>query len=106
MNQKVIAAMLKTLGYDSDTADDGYEAYQKAIKQKYDLIIVDMIMPKMDGIESSKLIIENDKDALIVAISATNDPEMIERAKLAGIKEFLPKPVRIEDLKRLFAKYF
>ena len=106
MNQKVIGAMLKTLGYDSDTADDGYEAYQKAIKQKYDLIIIDMIMPIMGGIESSKLIIEHDKDALIVAISANYDPEMIENSKLAGIKEFLPKPVRVEDLKRLLTKYF
>ena len=105
MNQKVIAAMLKTLGYDSDTADDGYEAYQKALKYKYDLIIIDMIMPKMDGIESSKRIIEHDKDTLIVAISATNDPEMIERAKLAGIKEFLPKPVRVEDLKKMLIRH-
>ena len=75
-------------------------------KKKYDLIIIDISMPKMDGFEASERIIEHDKDALIVAISADNNPELIEKSELVGIKEFLPKPVRIEDLKKVFAKYF
>ena len=106
MNQKIMGSMLKFLGYDFETANDGYEAYNKAEKQKYDLIIIDIVMPKMDGFEASSRIIEHDKDALIIAISADNNAEMIAKSKLCGIREFLPKPVRIEDLKGLFIKYF
>ena len=106
MAQKIMGSILKFLGYSFETADDGYEAYKKAIKQKYDLIIIDMALPKMDGFESSRRIIEHDKDALIIAVSANYSPEMIEKAKLVGIKEFLPKPVRVEELKRILVKYF
>ena len=106
-NQKIMGSMLKFLGYSFvDTASDGYEAYKKAVEQKYDLIMLDIRMPKMDGFEASKRIIEHDKDALIVAISADRDPDTIEKSELAGIKEFLPKPVRTEELKRLLVKYF
>ena len=106
MNQRIISSMVKFFGYNFELAEDGYEAYKKATSQKYDLIIIDISMPKMDGFEASERIIEHDKDALIVAISADNNPELIEKSELVGIKEFLPKPVRIEDLKKVFAKYF
>ena len=106
MAQKVMGSMLKFLGYSFETADDGYEAYKKAVRRKYDLIIIDMALPKMDGFESSRRIIEHDEDAIIIAVSANNNPEMIEKSKLVGIKEFLPKPVRIDELKKILVKYF
>ena len=106
MNQKVIGVMLKSLGYSYDWAQDGYSGYTMAVKQKYDLIFMDLIMPEMDGYESSRRIIEHDKDALIVAFSADNMPESKRKAELSGIKDFISKPVRIEELKRLFAGYF
>ena len=106
MAQKVMGSILNFLGYNYETAEDGYEAYEKATKERYDLIIIDMALPKMDGFESSKRIIEHDKDVLIIAVSANSNPEMIEKAELVGIKEFLPKPVRIEDLKKILVKYF
>ena len=106
MNQKIMGSMLNSLGYNFETADDGYEAYKKIEEQKYDLIIIDMIMPKMDGFELSEHIIRLYEDALIIAISANSDPAMIEKSKLVGIKEFLPKPIRIEELKRVLIKYF
>jgi CheY-like chemotaxis protein len=105
-NQKIMGAMLKFLGYSYETANDGYEAYNKALEQKFDLIIIDIRMPKMDGFEVSKRIIEHDKDALIIAISADSDPETREKSELAGIKEFISKPIRVEELKRLLIKYF
>jgi CheY-like chemotaxis protein len=106
MNQKVIGVMLKSLGYSYDWAQDGYSGYTMAVKQKYDLIFMDLVMPEMDGFESSRRIIKHDKDALIVAFSADNMPESKRKAELSGIKDFISKPVRIEELKRLFAGYF
>jgi len=106
MIQKVIGTMLKMLGYSFDMADDGYEGYIKATTNKYDLIIMDLIMPEMDGYEASRRILEYDKEALIVAFSADNLPESKRKAEMSGIKDFISKPLKIEEVKRLFARYF
>ena len=106
MNQKVIGTMLKSLGYSFDVANDGYAGYIQAKTRKYDLIFMDLIMPEMDGFESARKILEFDKSPLIVAFTADNMPESKRKAELSGIKDFISKPVRIEELKRLIATYF
>ena len=63
-------------------------------------------MPEMDGFESARKILEFDKSYIIVAFTADNMPESKRKAELSGIKDFISKPVRIDDLKKLFAKYF
>ena len=105
MNQKVIGTMLKSLGYSYDIADDGYAGYLQAKNNKYDLIFMDLIMPEMDGFESAQKILEMDKSIIIVAFSADNMPESKRKAELSGIKDFISKPVRIEDLKKIFARF-
>jgi signal transduction histidine kinase/CheY-like chemotaxis protein len=106
MNQKVIGTMLKNLGYNYDIAEDGYEGYLQAKTKKYDLVFMDLIMPEMDGFESSRKILEYDKSVIIVAFTADNMNESKRKAELSGIKDFISKPVRMDELKRLFARYF
>jgi CheY-like chemotaxis protein len=106
MNQKVIGTMLKAMGYSFDIAEDGYEGFLQAKEKKYDLIFMDLIMPEMNGYDSARKIIAVDKSVLIVAFTADNMPDAKRKAELSGIKEFIAKPVRIEELKKLFAKYF
>jgi Signal transduction histidine kinase len=106
MNQKVICTMLKALGYSYDIADDGYEGFLQAKSKKYDLIFMDLLMPEMNGYDSARKILSFDKSVLIVAFTADNMPEARIKAELSGIREFIPKPVRIDDLKNLFAKHF
>jgi signal transduction histidine kinase/CheY-like chemotaxis protein len=106
MNQKVIVTMLKSLGYTCDVTDDGYAGYQQAKSKKYDLIFMDLIMPEMNGFDSARKILTVDKEVLIVAFTADNMPDAKRKAELSGIKEFIAKPVRIEDLKKLFTQYF
>jgi signal transduction histidine kinase/CheY-like chemotaxis protein len=106
MNQKVIGTMLKSLGYSFDFANDGYEGFIQAKTRKYDLIFMDLIMPEMDGFESARRILEFDKTALIIAFTADNMPESKKRAELSGIRDFISKPVRIEELKKVIATYF
>jgi signal transduction histidine kinase/CheY-like chemotaxis protein len=106
MNQKVIGTMLKSLGYSYDLANDGYAGYLQAKTRKYDLIFMDLIMPEMDGFESARKILEFDKSTLIVAFTADNMPESKRKAELSGIRDFISKPVRIEELKKLIATYF
>jgi signal transduction histidine kinase len=106
MNQNVIGTMLKSLGYSFELSDDGYAGYLLAKAQKFDLIFMDLIMPEMDGFESAQRIVKFDKSVLIVAFTADNMPETRRKAELSGIKDFISKPVRIDELKRLFARYF
>jgi signal transduction histidine kinase/CheY-like chemotaxis protein len=106
MNQKTMTKMMEILGYSTDIAENGKEGYNKAISNKYDIIFMDIIMPEMDGYESARRILEYYKNCLIVAITADNMPDSRRKAELSGIKEFLSKPVRLEDLKRLFAEHF
>jgi len=106
MNQKVIGTMLKILGYSFDLADNGYAGYLQSKIRKYDLIFMDLIMPEMDGFESAQKILEYDKEILIVAFTADNMSESRRKAELSGIKDFIAKPVRIEGLKKLFARHF
>jgi CheY-like chemotaxis protein len=106
MNQKVIGTMLKALGYSFDFADDGYAGFIAAKNKKYDLIFMDLILPELSGFDSARKILTIDKTVLIVAFTADNMPDAKRKAELSGIKEFIAKPVRLEELKKLFAKYF
>ena len=106
MNQNVIGTLLKSLGYSYEIADDGYAGYLLAKTKKYDLIFMDLVMPEMDGFESAQRIIKFDKSVVIVAFTADNMPETKRKAEISGIKDFIPKPIRIDDLKRLFARHF
>jgi len=106
MNQKVIGSMLGSLGFSYDIAGDGRDGYIYARTRKYDIIFMDLIMPGIDGYESAQKIIDYDKSSLIVAFTADNMPESRRKAELSGIKEFISKPVKTEDLRNLLAKYF
>jgi signal transduction histidine kinase/CheY-like chemotaxis protein len=106
MNQKVISTMLKILAYSCEMAENGSEGVVKATRNHYDLIFMDLIMPEMNGYDSARKILASDKSTLIVAFTADNMPDAKRKAELSGIREFITKPVRIEDLKKLFAKHF
>lgn len=106
INQKVVTRMLGLLGCTYDVAEDGNAGIQKATEKRYDIIFMDLILPGADGFESASRIIKAVPDSLIVALTADNMPESRSKAKLSGIKEFLTKPVRIEDIKKILSKYF
>lgn len=106
MNQKVLGTMLSNIGYSYDIADDGYAGFLQARAKKYDLIFMDLVMPELDGFESAQRILKNDRSVIIVAFTADNMPETRKKAELAGISDFISKPVKIDDLKKLITKHF
>ncbi len=106
MNQKVLSTMLKTLGYSCDIAEDGLTGVKMASDKKYDLIFMDLILPELTGYDAARRILAADKKAIIAAFTADNMPDAKRKADMSGIREFITKPVRIEELKRLFARYF
>ncbi len=105
-SQNVIGTILRNLGFSFDTANNGEQGYKKALENKYDLIFMDLFMPVMNGFDAAKKIIENDKSALIVAVTAGNMPEVAKNAEISGIKELITKPLRVTDIEKLFSKYF
>ena len=102
INQLVIGKILKSLGYEWDTADDGKNALSIYDPAKHDLILTDLRMPRMDGFALASAIRAREEEGTripIVAISADAMEEARERSVESGIDRFLTKPVRVDDVK-------
>lgn len=104
-NAAVAASMLGRLGIEPDIVSDGAAAVQAADAGDYDLIIMDVGMPLMDGLEASKLIRESGHGMPIVALTAHALPENKEQTRAAGMNGFLTKPIRLKDLSRELEKW-
>lgn len=102
VNQLVIGKILKSLGYDWDTADDGENALSLYDPAKHGIVLTDLRMPNMDGFALASAIRAAETDGTrvpIIAISADAMEEAKERSVESGIDHFLTKPVRVEDVK-------
>ncbi|MFH0974980.1 MAG: PAS domain S-box protein [Spirochaetota bacterium] len=103
INQKLITLMLKEIGIKADIAKNGTEAVEKFIKGKYDIILMDVNMPVMDGIQATAEILKIEKSnekqhTPIVALTAKSikgDREIIINA---GMDDYLSKPISINKL--------
>ena len=94
--KKQIAQILSSEGFEIvGTASDGAEGLEK-YKELYpnvDLVTMDITMPKMDGIASLEKIIEFDKNARIIMISALGKQDMVKKALLIGARNYIVKPL-------------
>lgn len=86
-------------------AGNGLEAIEIYKAVSPDLVLMDITMPDMDGIEATKRIMEVDGSAKIVMVSAMGQMEMVVRAINAGAKDFVVKPVDADKLKGCLKKY-
>ncbi|MFN3980076.1 MAG: response regulator, partial [Caldilinea sp.] len=101
VNQKVVLRMLEKFGYDADVANNGREAVDAVRLQPYDLVLMDVHMPEMDGIEATQIIrrtLATERQPRIVAITAAAMIEDQQACLAAGMDSFLTKPVRPEHL--------
>jgi DNA-binding response OmpR family regulator len=96
----LIGIMLGRGGFDVLKALDGYTALETLQKEKPDLIILDVMMPAMNGIELCRRIREMPKyeDTPVVILSARGDPESIRLGFEAGADDYLQKPILHDDL--------
>ncbi len=101
-----IREALELEGYEVFTARDGEEALEVYDREYIDLVIVDIMMPKMDGYEFTKELRSVNKDLLILMISAKQLPEDRKKGFKFGIDDYMSKPLDAEELllriKRLF----
>lgn len=109
MNQKVIKFLLERQGADCTFVKNGLEAVELYKILDFDMIFMDIYMPDMDGYEATKFIKETDKYSSnktpIIGVSASAFEKDIEKAKDAGIDDFLAKPIEVEKLKKLLVKF-
>jgi signal transduction histidine kinase/CheY-like chemotaxis protein len=101
VNQKVALLMLQKLGYPADLATTGVEVLEATGKDSYDLILMDVQMPEMSGLEAARRIRANPTrmgTPMIVAMTANVMPEDIQRCLGAGMDGHIGKPVQTRDL--------
>jgi len=106
-NQKVLVQMLKRMGYRADAVADGREVIQALERQDYDLVLMDIKMPEMDGITATKVIrkLRPENGPKIVAITAFALEVDREKCLEAGMDDYISKPVKIGDLAEMLKKY-
>lgn len=100
VNQKVALLMLKKLGYQADIALNGLEVLAKIAQQNYDVILMDLQMPHMGGIQATQEIRKGDRPyPYIIALTANALEEDQQKCKSVGMNDFLSKPLQLDKLK-------
>ncbi len=86
-------------------AKDGEEAVAMYQQERPDLVTLDIVMPKVDGVAALKQMMENDPQARVVMVSAVNQKEKLAECIQAGAIDFIVKPFEKADLRSFFTKY-
>jgi len=104
VNLKVALLMLDRLGYRPDVASDGHEVLAALARTRYDVILMDVQMPNMDGIEATRRIRaqEHGREVQIIAMTAHALRGDRERCLEAGMDGYLTKPVQMSDFRDVF----
>lgn len=104
VNQKVALRMLEKLGLETELARNGLEAVQAVEQVQFDVILMDIMMPELDGIEATKRIIKSQPSETrprIVALTANAMRGDRERCLQAGMDDYLLKPLRVDELTKV-----
>jgi len=101
VNQKLALRMLARLGYRADVAADGREVLQALGRQRYDVVLMDVHMPEMDGLEASRKVRSTMPEELqpyIIAMTANAMQGARDECLEAGMNDYLSKPIRVNEL--------
>jgi CheY-like chemotaxis protein len=101
VNQQLALLLLEKLGYRADVAADGLEALQALEREPYDVVLMDVQMPKMDGLEATRHIHQRwpqGRRPHVIAATANAMQEEHEACLAAGMDDYLPKPIHLEEL--------
>jgi two-component system, sensor histidine kinase and response regulator len=107
VNQKVAVKFLERLGCTVQVASNGAEGIAAYRKQRFDIILMDVQMPVMDGMTATRMIraLETDKHVPIIALTANAMSGDRERCEAAGMDGYLTKPIEVERLRSLLEKF-
>ena len=109
INQLLISKQLSNWGVVVDIASDGLVAVEKAVVGSYDLILMDLLLPKLDGFGATYAIRQMNVPALntipIIALSASSESEHYSRAHQVGVTDYLTKPIEESELYHCLCHY-
>jgi CheY-like chemotaxis protein len=99
VNQKLALRLLQQMGYRADLASNGVEAVECVERQAYDVVLMDVQMPEMDGLEASRRIVARGPERpRIVAMTANAMQGDREMCLQAGMDDYITKPIHVEQL--------
>jgi len=101
VNQKLALRLLQQMGYRADVASNGIEAIESLERQTYDVVLMDVQMPEMDGLEASRRIVARwaaPERPRIVAMTANAMQGDREECLAAGMDDYITKPIRVDHL--------
>jgi signal transduction histidine kinase/DNA-binding response OmpR family regulator/HPt (histidine-containing phosphotransfer) domain-containing protein len=101
VNQKLALRLLERLGYRADVAANGLEVIESLRRQPYDVVLMDVQMPELDGLEATRAICHTwspERRPRIIATTANVTKEDREACLAAGMDDYLGKPIRVEEL--------
>jgi len=107
VNQKVALRILERLGYRADVAANGLEVLEALERQSYDVVLMDVQMPEMDGVEATRRLREQwpkERQQRIIAMTAHAMRGDRERYLAVGMDDYISKPVRVEELVEVLRK--
>lgn len=105
-NRELVLAILGSMGVHVDAVADGVEAVEAARTGAYDLILMDVHMPALDGLDATRAIRALDGEAArtpIIALTANVQPEQVERCREAGMDDHCGKPIQVSELVRVMS---
>ena len=108
MNRDVLTRRLQRDGYTVSAAEDGTKALSMIESDKYDMILLDIMMPDMDGFETLKNLRSKDKskDIPVIMLTSVNEMDDVRKCIGLGANDYVLKPYNMDDLKRRMEKCF
>lgn len=105
--RSVLRAQLKVLGYRVLEAGSGREAVELCVRERPDLVLMDVSMPRMDGLAATRRLRQDSqtRDTPVVALSAFHKDDFRECALAAGCNDFVSKPVEMDSLGEVIARH-
>jgi signal transduction histidine kinase/CheY-like chemotaxis protein len=109
INQKLIMRILKILGEGADIVNNGAEALDAVLKKKYDIVLMDIQMPIMDGYEATRRIrtdVPRENQPIIIAMTANALQGDQEKCIDIGMNDYMSKPILVDEVKRMMKKWY
>jgi CheY-like chemotaxis protein len=105
VNQKVMLKLLERLGYEADLAVNGLEVLNQVAQQSYDVVLMDVQMPEMDGMTATRRICQDyGNRPRIIAVTASAMEGDREECLAAGMDDYLTKPIMLENLQQALSR--
>lgn len=106
INQHVILQILGKLGYTAGLAENGLQTVEQAAGQAYDVILMDMQMPEMDGLQATRTIRDTQEhQPVIIALTANTMQGDEQECLAAGMNDYISKPIKLEELVEKLEKW-